>query len=177
MSETLEEENVKKLKDFLSKNFYYVKQFKQQADEEDFLRNYQNFKGQVKEIEDTVTPLSAAITNQDLKPQLEGLIAKIEQALTDVGNNTYAKTNQRFYLNNAINNLLQQIEISFPNLSGGKSATSKSKKSAATYTKTSAKVKVGKRECVVYEGKRGGKYVRMNNEYVSVKKALQSKSS
>lgn len=56
---------------------------------------------------------------------------------------------------------------------GGKA----SKKSAtSSCTKTSEKVTVGKREYCVYEGKRGGKYVKMNNEFVALKKALGKSS-
>jgi hypothetical protein len=36
--------------------------------------------------------------------------------------------------------------------------------------KTSSKVKIGKREYVVYEGKRGGKYIKSKGVYVSLKK-------
>jgi hypothetical protein len=66
---------------------------------------------------------------------------------------------------------LNQINRNF-NMSGGKST-----RTTMDYKKTNTKVTVGKRECVVYEGKRGGKYVRMNKEYMPLKKALQSSNS
>lgn len=51
-------------------------------------------------------------------------------------------------------------------LSGGK------KKPAKTVTPSKDRVKVGQANRVVYEGPRGGKYVKVNGEVVPLKKAV-----
>jgi hypothetical protein len=63
-------------------------------------------------------------------------------------------------------NIANELQGSSNPLVGGK------KKSAVSSPKkTEKKVKIGNRECVVYEGSRGGKYVRMNNKFVPLKEA------
>lgn len=49
------------------------------------------------------------------------------------------------------------------------------KKAQKQYLKTEQRVQLGKRNCIVYEGKRGGKYVKYNGEFVSLTTALNKK--
>lgn len=49
------------------------------------------------------------------------------------------------------------------------------KKAPKQYSKTDERVQVGNRNCIVYEGKRGGKYVKYNGEFITLTAALNKK--
>ena len=51
-----------------------------------------------------------------------------------------------------------------------KTGTSGGKNKSQNYKKTNDKIKVGKREAVIYKGQRGGKYIKQKGLYINIKK-------
>ena len=81
-----------------------------------------------------------------------------------------AKT-YKFTLNKSLNDNgkfwphIQSIQAMFPlTIDGG------DKNKSQNYKKTNDKIKVGKREAVIYKGQRGGKYIKQKGLYINIKK-------
>lgn len=81
---------------------------------------------------------------------------------------TYTFSNQEIVIFYDINGTY--FQKSLPIMKKVTPTSGGAKKKKPTMTKTSQKVQYKNRSCVVYQGTRGGKYIKHNKEYVSLKK-------
>jgi hypothetical protein len=89
---------------------------------------------------------------------------------TERKNSEIKQLNELFMKNRALNDLLEEAvkEVLSPKTGGKK--TYKTKDSVNTkYTPTKQKIRIGSVERVVYQGPRGGKYIRKNGQYLNIK--------
>ncbi len=81
---------------------------------------------------------------------------------------TYTFSNQEIVIFYDINGTY--FQKSLPIMKKVTPTSGGAKRKKPTMTKTSQKVQYKNRSCVVYQGTRGGKYIKHNKEYVSLKK-------